>query len=208
MCTLDVHIYYPRIKITRFSRHSLLLVTLDTFWHLCVIFLPCLSAHNLTCLTIFWAESAVWYSLINERRAPAQMLNTATIRPAWAVAVDPQMRPAASLHDGGLPSRPRDGVLTAITFLFQREDGNQQRRLCHRRWGTCILAAVFCDLFNCFCVCAKWNWLVYKTRCSLFVPPALIKGEDSLLCWWLVETTGCISTPHSQEKKRFIFNQH
>lgn len=44
------------------------------------------------------------------------------------------MWPAASLHDGGLPSGPRDGVLTAITFLFQREDRNQQRRLRHRKW--------------------------------------------------------------------------
>lgn len=57
--------------------------------------------------------------------------------PCRAVAVsrlcDPQMRPAAALHDGGLPSGPRDRLLTALPFLFQREDGVHQRRLGHRK---------------------------------------------------------------------------
>lgn len=59
------------------------------------------------------------------------------------------MWPAASLHDGGLPSRPRDGVLTALTFLFQREDWNQQRWL-DWRWVTSILCTVFDYFFSYF----------------------------------------------------------
>lgn len=81
------------------------------------------------------------------------------------VAVDPQVRPAASLHDGGLPSGPRGGVLTAITFLFQREDRNQQRRLRHWKWvrrrhreaERCCFLFVHARVFSLATVAVRWT---------------------------------------------------